>query len=282
MVTPFAWLKKKVGMPVWLVVIVGLVVIGGITAWLLVTDFGKYSGLEMAFPQSKKLENISYLECRRNVWGHLHTRNDVLQTGTSGWTKNVSDEKSGIITVEIVGSVVKVSEETVSGVGGDFQIIDGGISSPRLLAQEMRSYQSYTEGQLLLIDSEIGQLIISRTQNFGNGLLSDSLIYTCESKVNPNLTASDRAIGLLVKIEEVKKIQSTIEQAGNKIFFLSEGEENGEQRVEMGEDLADHTSRIATFYVDVLTEVITVEDLVNNRRVSLEEWKAQVRKDWNF
>ena len=50
----------------------------------------------------------------------------------------------------------------------------------------------------------------------------------------------------------------------------------------MGEGLSDHTPRIATFYVNVSTGVVMVDDVVNARKISLEEWKTKVRKDWNF
>lgn len=275
-------LKKKVKVSMWFVVIVCLTAVGIITVRLLVTDFGKYSGIDMELPQSKKLDDLSYLECKSNIWGHVQTRNDILQKGASGWTKNTSDKNSEVAIIEVSDNVVKVSGTKTLGMDGDFQIISGGISSPRLLAQDVQSYQSYTKGNFLLIDAGIGQLIISRTQNFGNGLLNDSLIYTCESKANHYSSSSNLAIDILVKIEEIKKIQAIIEQSGNKIFFQPEGEENGKQRIEMGEQLGDHTSRITTFYVDNISKVVTIEDIVNNRRISLEEWKIQIRKDWNF
>lgn len=275
----FGWFGKKVAIPAWLVISVVILGFGGLVVWWF--DFGKIASLNMVFPQSRKLEDVSYLECRGYVWGHLHTASNNFQTGTRGWTKNILDERSKAITVEIKGREAKVRGVTVSGVGGDFQIISD-VSAPGLLAQERQDGQYTIEGQWLLIYPEIGQLIISRTINFGGGLLNDSLIYTCESKVNPNLSTSDRAIGLLEKMVEVKKIKAVIEKAGNNLFFLPEGENNGEVRVEMGEGLSDHTSRIATFYVHVQTGVVTVEDVVNAKRISLEEWKTRVRKDWSF
>lgn len=119
-----------------------------------------------------------------------------------------------------------------------------------------------------------------RVQSIGYDLSGVSF----PSKQELSVITSDYevAVGLLEGMDEVNKIRLAIEAAGNKLFFLNEGESNGEIRVEMGEGLSDHTSRIATFYVHVPTGVITVDDVAQVKRISLEEWKKQVRESWGF
>jgi hypothetical protein len=104
------------------------------------------------------------------------------------------------------------------------------------------------------------------------------------SKQELSLVDSDYgvAVGLLEDVEEVVKIRNVIEKAGNKLIFMDGGEKDGEVMVGMSESLSDHTSRIATFYVNVQTGLITVDDVVRAKRISLEEWKKQVRESWGF
>lgn len=46
--------------------------------------------------------------------------------------------------------------------------------------------------------------------------------------------------------------------------------------------LVDHLSRIVTFYVHIPTGVVTIENVLNGERTSLDDWKKGVKGSWGF
>lgn len=115
-----------------------------------------------------------------------------------------------------------------------------------------------------------------------SGGLVYGLLTVRESSVNQSLSNTDKALEIIENIEEVRMIRKGVEKAGNKLLFMPEGEQNGEVTITLSEGLSDHLSRIATFYVDVPTAMVTVEDVVQAKRISIEKWKMQIRNDWGF
>lgn len=116
----------------------------------------------------------------------------------------------------------------------------------------------------------------------GGSLVFSILTNRQINSVNQNLSDTDKALKIVENIEEVEKIRGRIEKAGNSLLITPEGEQNDEVTIIVSEGLSDHVSRIVTFHVHIPSKVVTIDDVVNAKRISLEEWQKQVRLSWGF
>jgi hypothetical protein len=93
-----------------------------------------------------------------------------------------------------------------------------------------------------------------------------------------------KAIQMLQAISEVQNIERTVSHAGRKLFYTPEGVNGDVVRVSLRESFPDdpHTSRIDTFNINIKTKIITVEDVVTEQDISLEEWKKKINQSWGF
>lgn len=128
--------------------------------------------------------------------------------------------------------------------------------------------------------SEINQPPVSSTIPAATNYVQPSVSSSPTSQANEyeqNVTA---ASDLLKQIPEIKTIENAVLKAGRKPFYTPEGQNGNIITISLRESFPDdpHTSRIDTFKIDVLLKVITVEDVVNNKDITLEEWKKTIKE----
>lgn len=91
---------------------------------------------------------------------------------------------------------------------------------------------------------------------------------------------TEKAIKLLESIPEIQIIKDSVIKAGRKPFFTPEGENGDVVTISLRESFPDdqHTSRIDTFNINILSKIITISDVVTNKDISLDEWKKTVNE----
>lgn len=91
---------------------------------------------------------------------------------------------------------------------------------------------------------------------------------------------ADQAIRILQEIPEVQQVQQSVISAGRKPFFTIERWTEDIITISLRESFPDdpHTTRIDTFNVNVMSKVITVEDVVAGGNITLEEWKKTIKE----
>lgn len=118
--------------------------------------------------------------------------------------------------------------------------------------------------------------------NYFSSIYSEAktMIKSFENITDVNNGNVEKAIDILKAISEVQIIENSVIKAGRKPFYTPEGENGDIVRISLRESFPDdpHTSRIDTFSVNIKSKIITVEDVVSGRDVSLEEWKKTVKE----
>ena len=263
-------------------VVVGVVILIGVGVWGVNTKWGRIISLKRGYPLVNPITTVDSLECQEYLWGHLHTSNSVFGQESRGWT---SEQYEGLVQVVRAGDKLSIKGSSHSGMGGEFTLLTN-VSEPRLIAYQLGDERSYfSQGQMLLIDKASGQMTLYLTQNYAEGVMGDQVIYTCKQKENPSVSDFDKATNVVGSITEVGKIKDRVLANGAKPYFSDDGEDSngGCYLVSLHESFEDgHTNRIETFCVDLQTKVVTVDDVVNAKRISLPEWQRRAKEYWGF
>jgi len=100
------------------------------------------------------------------------------------------------------------------------------------------------------------------------------------SVINVSRSSFTEAINIITAIPEIQTIEKSVIKAGRKPFYTPEGENGDIVKISLRESFPDdpHTSRIDTFNINIKSKVITVEDVVSGKDISLEEWKKTVKE----
>ncbi len=134
-------------------------------------------------------------------------------------------------------------------------------------------------GSSTLADSRVTEESVKTGQELFNQILSTFKLLDSLNDAISNTDNYDRAIQILQTIPEIQTINNAVIKAGNKTFFSPEGENGSIVTVSFRENFSDaHTSRIDTFNIDIESKVVTVEDVVSDREISLDEWRKTVKE----
>lgn len=225
------------------------------------------------------------------------SENPVLTRG-SGFTQEIKD-KEGLysLTFETLGNYSQLTGKPYATleefIGPPPNILEtltidgqqGGRILPRAGSENKNAIVFFSKdkktiyiielvtGSSTLTDTRVTEESVKTGQELFGQILSTF-------KFLDNGNSYDKAIEILQAISEVQIIKNSIIKLGRKPFFTPEGENGDIVTVSLRESFPDdpHTSRIDTFNVNVKSKVITVEDFVTNKQLSLDEWKKTVKE----
>lgn len=189
------------------------------------------------------------------------------------------------ITVEVRTFTTLVDEITYRKWTVEGHIIPGKIDSeePITVSGVPGTILNYTSGEerfsiTIVPYQKLVYTIIAPSNQLGlyNQLISSFKIVT-------PITSFDKAVKILQAIPEIQIIENAVIKNGRKTFFM-QGDIN-EDVVKVwlyeGGFPDQHTTRIDTFNVNIMSQVITIDDVAmtsGRESITLEEWKKTVKE----
>lgn len=260
-------------------------------------------------PEFHPIKDFGYLECMPLVEGGAGVWDSIEEKHTKAWSRESQTlDESGKRWIAVVneelylGHLVKDKDENSTiEFTEQFELIPQENLS-KLLASRVAvvgpDSSRNVEFETLILDKNKGILSFSTNNSTwfgGESITGYNEVYGCKEISESNLKNSkglpkkdnsqfSKATSLLDGIPEIVKIKQKIIRAGNKPFYADEDEQGSVIRVSLRESFLEdgHTTRIETFDVNLSSNTITVEDIVNGGVTSLKDWQQKVHQTWEF